>query len=231
MNSNWWLETFFKTDPGIHPFYEDGRVVLFNCDCKELMPNMKDFDLLISDPPYGQNWKSNHRIVQFEKIIGDEAFDYDTLRTLIKMSTNGAFAFCRWDNLMEFPKDLKPKSFLTWVKNNWGSGDLNAEFARQTESVAFWPKGGHKWANGRPTDVFMHDRVASAAMVHPSEKPEGVFGYLLDAVVGETVFDPYCGSGASLRAAKARGKKAIGCELVLDYCEKAADRCRQDFLL
>jgi len=229
MLMTWWQDTFFKTDPGIKPFYEDASVVLFNCDCRKLMPSMRSYDALATDFPFGIAWQSGHRIVQMDMIAGDQCADYDLLREMIKMADNFAFTYCRWDNLMEFPADMKPHSFVTWVKNNWSGGDLEHDYARQTESFAFWPKDGHRWAKGRPSDVLHADRVPPT--LHPTEKPIKTFSVPLESSVCRTVFDPYAGSGSSLVAAKMLGKKALGVEIVQSHCEYAASRLAQGFLL
>jgi site-specific DNA-methyltransferase (adenine-specific) len=68
---------------------------------------------------------------------------------------------------------------------------------------------------------------------HPCPKPIGQWKWLVNraTVVGDSILDPFMGSGTTLRAAKDLGRKAIGIEIEERYCEIAANRLRQEVLL
>lgn len=62
---------------------------------------------------------------------------------------------------------------------------------------------------------------------HPTQKPESLIRYLVAIVSApsETVLDPFAGSGTTLIAARAIGRRAIGVERSARTCALAARRC------
>ena len=88
---------------------------------------------------------------------------------------------------------------------------------------------------------FIHDVLTYVPMnfvteewaQHPCPKQPILWKKLVEtiSVEGETILDPFMGSGTTLRAAKDLGRKAIGIEIEERYCEIAAKRMAQGVLL
>lgn len=175
------------------------------------------FDSVVCDPPYGMAFQSNHRKTQHAEIAGDG--DESLLQLAIGLeATHSKYVWCRWDNI---PKNPKPKSVITWAKNNWSMGDLEHEHARQTEVCLFWPGRDHIWPDERPADLVLHARTNNE--LHPTQKPVT----LLVEVVGWTsglIYDPFLGSGTTLIAAEQLGRKCYGMEISPQYCDVIVKR-------
>jgi site-specific DNA-methyltransferase (adenine-specific) len=212
------------------PYYQDEAVTIYHGDCRAIMAELPKVDLVLTDPPYGMSWVSNRRAVKHMAIANDDALPLDLIELAMTKATRASYFFCRWDNLMQMPK---PKQVLAWVKNNHGSGDLLHTHAPMWEACCFYPVirdggGGHEFIKRTP-DVLFADKTGND--LHPTEKPVGLMGQLIECNVGELILDPFMGSGTTLRAAKDLSRKAIGIELEEKYCEIAAKRMAQEVLL
>jgi len=196
-------------------------------DCLNVLKDLPDkcVDLVLTDPPYGMNFQSNYRHKKHDKIENDDEFPVEVLSELFRIAKRGVYVFCRWDNLKDLPP---PKSVLAWVKNNWSMGDLLHEHGRQWEAICFYPQEQHEFVTRIP-DVIHENRTGNN--LHPTEKPIDLMKKILMANVGDTIFDPFAGSGSTLVAAKQLGRNFIGIELSEKYCEIARQRLRQDTLL
>ena len=199
----------------------DARLIL--ADCMDALPTLGKVDCVITDPPYGMAFQSNYRIEKHMKIANDESADLAcaVVQWAIANSAHSVYAFGRWDNLADYPK---PKSLVTWVKNNWSMGDLNHEHARQTEVAFFYAGPEHSFPSGRPTDVIHCPRTGNE--FHPTEKPVGLMAAFVKWTEG-VIIDPFMGSGTTGVAAIQLGRKFIGIEREEKYFNIAVERIKQ----
>lgn len=190
-----------------------GNITLYNADCREIVDAVA-YETIISDPPYGMAFRSNHRVVKHEAIANDG--DVGMLQWACALpALHSKYIFCRWDNLVDVPK---PKSLVTWVKNNWSMGDLKHEHGRQTEVALFYPGEEHFFANGRPSDVVRAPRTGNDD--HPTQKPVQLMEQVVLWTAG-TVLDMFMGGGSTGVACARLGRAFIGVELSTEYFDTA----------
>lgn len=197
-----------------------GLATLHLGDARDIVPTLGGYSALISDPPYGMSFRSNHRQEQHEVIANDETDEL--LQWACRLEpTHSAYVFCRWDNLFAVPK---PRSVITWVKNNWSMGDLDHEHARQTEMALFYPGPNHDFPSGRPTDMIRAPRTGNEH--HPTEKPVDLMGVVIGWTRG-LILDPFMGSGTTGVAAARSGRPFVGIEIHEPYFDIACRRIEQ----
>ena len=201
-----------------------GDATLYLGDCREVLPTLGPVDAVVTDPPFGMAFRSNHREGRHQAIQNDGTTDLLLWACAIPVR-HSRYVFCRWDNLAEVPR---PRSLVTWVKNNWSMGDLEHEHARQTEVACFYPGPQHFFPRGRPTDVIKAPRTGNTH--HPTEKPVS----LMEAMVRWTdglVFDPFMGSGTTGVACSLLRRPFVGCEIDPTHfdtaCRRIAEAYRQ----
>ena len=199
-----------------------GDATLYLGDCREILPMLGKVDAVVTDPPYGMEFRSNYRIVKHDVIANDHAEWPLELAVSIDAS-HSKYVFCRWDDIRRIDK---PKSLVTWVKNNWSMGDLEHEHARQTEVALFYPGPSHFFPHGRPTDVIEAPRTGNE--FHPTEKPSQLMWAVVRWTHG-TVLDPFMGSGTTGVACAKLGRKFIGIEIEPKYFDIACRRIEQAY--
>jgi len=216
----------------IVPYYQDDYCTIYNADCREILPALDKVDLVLTDPPYGVNYvvaaqvvgTGNRRIQMGGKppVHGDDKpFDPTHLLAYKRLILFGANHY----------SDKLPVSggWMVWDKTGGGRGPKNS-FA-DVELA---------WSNVRKTPCIYHhlwkglvrDSEAGDTVLHPTQKPVALMSSILCdySEAGETILDPYMGSGPILRAAKDLQRKAIGIEISEKYCEIAAKRLAQEVL-
>lgn len=199
-----------------------GGCELYLGDCLEVMPLIGEVDAVVTDPPYGMNFQSNHRKEKHKKINNDNSIYLLQWACNLNIS-HSKYIFCRWENIADIPK---PKSCITWVKNNHSMGDLEHEHGRQTEICVFYNGVNNFWPKQRPNDVIKSARTGN--YLHPTEKPVALMEVIVSWTKG-IVIDPFMGSGTTLVACAKMGRKGIGIELDEKYFDIACKRVEEAY--
>lgn len=217
------------------PYFQRDGITLYHADCAAL-PSA-DYDLLVTDPPYGQDFKSGWS--SWGKIAGDD--DIAEIERRLSHALKGlgrgrhVYIFGGKFNLTKL--NLSGFAELIWDKQVIGMGDLSRPWGPQHEIITFAvheisksnrARGvGNLAARLRKGSVLRSLRPQGSRIVnHPTEKPVDILRQLIESssVIGETVYDPFAGSGSTLIAASIEDRIAIGCEIDERYCEIAAKR-------
>lgn len=216
------------------PYYEKEGLTIFRGDCRAVLPALKSgsIDLVVTDPPYLVNytgrWDAKHAAVAGD---GDPGWVLPVFAELYRVLRDDSFAvsFYGWPHADVFVGAFKevgfrPVSHLAFVKKSWGLG----RFTRGQHEVAYLLAKGKPAVPRRAiSDVIAWER--EEALLHPNQKPVAALVPLLLAYAakGETVLDPFMGSGSTLLAARQCGNPAVGIEIDERHCELAAGRLAQ----
>lgn len=192
-------------------------------------------DLVLTDPPYGMAFKSNHRKEKYNEIQNDKSLEWleryiSECYRVIK-NNSAIYCFCSWHNVDVFKqtieKKLKIKNILIWEKNNTSMGDLKGSYAPKYEMIIFAHKG-RKLLNGfRYADIIKANRTGNKN--HPTEKPVDLLETFIknSSDEGAVVFDGFMGSGSAGVACVNTNRRFIGIELDEGYFEIAKKRIEE----
>lgn len=214
-------------------FYEDKFIQLYHGPNQELIKTMPDesVDLIMTDPPYGIDFQSNQRVAtpKLNKIVGDKEPPFAILSELFRVlrPDKGCYLFTRWDVQQQWIEETEKAGFevknvLVWDKEIHGMGDLDGDWGTEHEMIIFATKGRHLLNRPRPTTVIHCQKIAPGNIVHPNQKPLGVWYKMIRASTqpNDIVFDPYAGSCSSLLACRQLERRSVGCEIDLQWLEK-----------
>lgn len=225
------------------PYYESNGITIYHGDCREVLPTLDKVDLVLTDPPYGIAYRAGRQRDNLKgaAIAGDASLEilrgaWPLIESTL-MDDRHFYVFADPAMAGAVADIVQPKQHLCWDKGDQGTmGELEAGYGKAWEVILYGMKGRRPlyYANngGRPRNILRFDWAANYDPVHPTVKPVSLLSRLvqLSSLPGETVLDPFMGSGTTLRAAKDLGRKAIGIELEERYCEIAARRLDQEVL-
>ena len=213
----------------IEPYYDRGGITIYHGDCAEVMNQLGEFDLLLTDPPYG---------------IGEDG----GLRERYRRG-DGRVRGCikhkklTWD---ESRPSIDIFNQMTSLSKTWMifGGNYFADMLPASSGWMYWDKKmGGDFSDGELIysnrnvglrSITMHPFIGLRGgkdRVHPTQKPLGVIRWCLSQCPDvSTVLDPFMGSGTTLLACKLDGISCVGIEREEAYCEAAVKRLAQEVL-
>lgn len=194
--------------------------------------NSQSIDLIVTDPPYGMEFRSSHRYERYDPIHDDDNLDWLNewvweCNRIMKNNTH-LYCFCSFHNIDIFKQELSEwltvKNILIWEKNNTSMGDLEGDYAPKYEMIIFCVKGKRKLNGRRDSNIIYSKRTQNK--LHPTQKPTSLIRYLIGKSTeeGDIVYDPFMGSGTTAISCIREKRNWIGSEINIQYVNTANDR-------
>ena len=228
--------------------------MILHGDCREVLPQIEQVDHVITDPPYsadvyyranGHNTKNGSRTPDrlykgdsLAKLAAGDIGDAEALREPVsaeigRLIRRWGLVFSDVETCHIWRQQLE-LSGLRYVRSGaWIRPDGMPQMSGDRPAVGFEPctivhaQGPMRWNGGGHAAVWVHKISKGAERPeHPCPKPIALMRelVLLFTDPGETILDPFMGSGTTLVAAKQLGRQAIGIEIEEKYCRIAVER-------
>lgn len=212
-----------------------GAIRLYYGDGRDLLPSVAADPLrtvLITDPPYGKALENHDK--------GGRRSDREFT---VEGDANQALGIelCRWAESLGIPAVVfadimlpwpgKWRQYLVWDKGPavGGGGDTGKCWKQTAEIIQIARTGV---LSGKRDEAVLHFHVVPAdSVLHPCQKPTKLLRYLIEKVcrAGDTVLDPFVGSGSSAVAAAQCGMAFIGAEIDDKHFATACRRIEKEF--
>jgi site-specific DNA-methyltransferase (adenine-specific) len=206
---------------------------LYLGDYREIIKLLPSVDAVVTDPPYGINYRSNHnssrrgkwaKWVRYENMPGiagdDEPLDPQALLDLdVPMVIFGG----------NYCADRLPaaRGWIVWDKRD-GIGPNNQADCELAWTNLDKPSRIHRqmWSGLLRAGA---ENVALQPKHHPHQKPVALMEACILYAEGLTVLDPFMGSGSTGVACVKLGRRFIGIEIEPKYFDIACKRIEQAY--
>jgi site-specific DNA-methyltransferase (adenine-specific) len=224
---------------------QDFSVKLYQGNCLDCMADIPDgsIDLVLTDPPYrvisGGNRSAGrpmgmlsandgkifkHNDIEFEDYL-PEIYRVMADRSHIYLMVNCINLEVAMQSVRAC--GLKMHNLLVWNKNNVTP---NRWYMKNVEYVIFARKGKAK-SIFNPSSKTCHSfKNVPAGRLHPTQKPVELMRYYIEnsSVAGDTILDPFMGSGTTGVACVNTQRSFIGIELDENYFSIASKRIKEE---
>ena len=217
------------------PYYERDGITIYNGDCLEVLPSIRDVGVVVTDPPYFLP-QNQFRPAMRQAARHWSSFSFaktalvaylDAVRDCCLQKSEQYWFFDEVSMAVAYPlfyERFYSIKTLVWDKKRIG---LGGKWRRQFELILHCQTAGLEWEKAGIGDVLPCKPQSDTS--HPYEKPIELVSKLICRSRG-MILDPFVGSGTTLVAAKVLGREAIGIEIEERYCEMAAERLSQEAL-
>jgi len=201
-------------------------------DCVDVMKGMpsRSVDLILTDPPYLVRYVD--RSGRSVRNDDNEAWLKPAFSEMHRVLKDGQFcvSFYAWNKADRFMEAWRAAGFriaghIVFPKKYASSSRF---MKYQHEQAYLLVKGNATLPASPPPDVIPWTYTGNK--LHPTQKPVGIFTPLIAAFTkpGDTVLDPFCGSGSTLVAARDMGRCFAGIELDPVHHLTASTRLRDE---
>jgi DNA modification methylase len=189
-------------------------VTLINGDCRDVLP--VECDIIITDQPYGTGWirGGGKKAGEFKRRKEGAEWDVFDLAWMDAAPPRVA-AFCPVQGVWDMCQRLPRPHVLKYRKTNPAPYGVPCEPVVSSHAMpGEWEKAFYNGDNS----------------LHPCQKPVDLLAWLVNGltVEGETVCDPFMGSGSTGVACIRTGRKFIGVEKDARYFEIARQRLENE---
>jgi len=219
-----------------------GDCTLYLGDCREILPTLGKVDAVVTDPPYGQAYKPRTSVMPTVAsgrglngnwrerrgkndalIIGDDR-PFDPVPFITSARE------CILWGAHKFADRLPAGQWLVWDKRvdmpSIDQGDGEAAWLNRSGPMRVIRHRWHGLILKSGSEEAKRDPVTGAAeaRLHPTQKPLAVMQWCLGFIEGQTILDPFMGSGTTGVACVKLGRKFIGIEIEPRYFDIACKR-------
>ena len=181
---------------------------------------------IVTDPPYGINYQHSggghgrHHRTNLQPIQGDaDPFDPAPLLTFKEVICWGANHYAK-----RLPESGR---WLVWNKL---AGMEQYDSFSDCEIAWHSEHGPERLFSVRWKGICRTEEEKANVKTHPSQKPVALMKWCIQQLKGsgQTILDPYMGSGTTGIACIRTGRKFIGIEICREYFEIACERIRRE---
>ena len=204
------------------PYYDEDGIVIYHGDCRDVLPQLPDGGVVITDPPYSSNRPEGEFCATGNVAVSLHLASLKVPTMLVFGTSSGrGIEFMR-----SAIRALPHNRVLVWHRS-FVHSPAAGPWRWDVVLIHVFGRGSF----GRPdqSSLLQTDGTRSLAVElgHPSPVPVEVMAWLYTPFSGQRVIDPFMGSGSVLVAARQCGSPGIGIEVEEKYCEIAAERLRQ----